>query len=232
MNSIQFSIENNKLIIEGFPDGLYVAKLPLEDPMVRQLQSLALAHVDMEDVLNSLSIIHPGNNNIINRALFESALVKFYKNFTKSASRIPLKEGKVFKAVPKEARKGFLQYKALRDKHIVHDENLYADAIVIAIINSKDAAESVPQVGINIFISELYNTHAAALIKLASATLDWIKLEIDALCDKLKAQYNALEYKELLNLEPASYTAPGVNDLYKDRNGKSIPALSSETIEG
>lgn len=152
MEDYGIEVKGEEFIIKGdFPEAVRCGEIPETNHLVYQLKSLQLCNMDLQSIIDSLNMIKDVQNERIKEALFEYALVKFFKNFKSSSSRIKLNSDKILKDSLKEdeyikAKKCFEYYDALRDKHVVHDESRYSESKVLAIINNQSSKILVPKV--------------------------------------------------------------------------------------
>ena len=217
-------VKGEEFIIKGdFPEAVRCGEIPETNHLVYQLKSLQLCNMDLQSIIDSLNMIKDVQNERIKEALFEYALVKFFKNFKSSSSRIKLNSDKILKDSLKEdeyikAKKCFEYYDALRDKHVVHDESRYSESKVLAIINNQSSKILVPKVlvlGIDSVLTD--DEHVQPLESLACISLQWVEKKIDELCNKLQEEYNNKTYDELMALDNAQYTAPITAELFEGK---------------
>ena len=213
-------VKGEEFIIKGdFPEAVRCVEIPETNHLVYQLKSLQLCNMDLQSIIDSLNMIRDVQNERIEEALFEYALVKFFKNFKSSSSRIKLNSDKILKEDEYiKAKKCFEYYDALRDKHVVHDESRYSESKVLAIINNQSSKILVPKVlvlGIDSVLTD--DEHVQPLESLACISLQWVEKKIDELCNKLQEEYNNKTYDELMALDNAQYTAPISAELFEGK---------------
>lgn len=88
----------------------------------------------------------PVEKHIVRQSLWRSAIVHFGKCFGKSASRFQLNPNAIWKG-NQSALEAFKYYKDLRNKHVVHDENSYAQSIPGAILNNGKKPYKIGDIG-------------------------------------------------------------------------------------
>ena len=113
----------------------------------------------------------------------------------------------------------FNYFKELRHKHIIHDENSYAQSIPGAILNGRDKTYKIEKIVCLSAIAETlgqenYN-NLSLLIKTAK---QWVIGEFDKICENLTQELEAKPYDELINRKAITYTAPGLDQISKNRN--------------
>jgi hypothetical protein len=64
-------------------------------------------------------------------AMWRSAIVHLLKCFGDHEARFSLQPRQVYRGEPPEAIENFEYFKGLRDKHLVHDENSYAQTCLV-----------------------------------------------------------------------------------------------------
>jgi len=109
----------------------------------------------------------------------------------------------------------------LRNKHIVHDENSYAQSIPGAAINRGDKDYKVEKI---ICLAAHGNTLEQAnysnLKLLIERALTWVISEFDKCCDLLTSELESLSYQELAEKPDVSYQVPDVGDIGGNRRGR------------
>lgn len=133
IGKLDLTITDGNLHIEGYPTARRFVKLPAA-PFGRQIGDLRLHQSDLMFCEQAMQIFglhltqtllesQQTPDSFMNRTIYWIAiLTKFMGCFKKSKSRLCLKKEKVFKGNI-EAMNAFNYFEALRDKHIVHDEN-------------------------------------------------------------------------------------------------------------
>jgi hypothetical protein len=81
-----------------------------------------------------LEAINASDSFLVREALWVSAIVHFFKCFGRNGARFSLSSNQVFRS-DLEGLEVFRYMKALRDKHLVHDENTFALCEPAAILN-------------------------------------------------------------------------------------------------
>jgi hypothetical protein len=131
--------------IEGFPDAVKV--LGISGPKSRRLADLALHKSDLDFALECLTAINQVAEEpyIIRQALWRSAIVHFIKCFSESESRFSLNPKQVYKNDP-GASEPYRYFDSLRNKHLIHDENSYAQCLPGAVLNKKGMDHKIAKI--------------------------------------------------------------------------------------
>jgi hypothetical protein len=97
--------------------------------------------------------------------------------------------------------------KAMRNKHLLHDENDWMQTVPYAIVG--DAESKQPTVGeINCLVMEGTDTaHIGQLSAVIDAACDWITTEIDRHTEVIRANLQGRDYDDLMAMPPP----PGIN---------------------
>lgn len=194
----------------------------LDCAKARRLGQLALHRSDLqfadqclEELRRIQGLSEP--HSIVVRALWSTAVVNFAKCFRASESRFSLEASQVYKEEP-EALVAFQFFMDLRNKHIVHDENSYAQAIPVAVLNGPKEAHKVAKVVCSTVIAEVHSQQNLDILKRLVDRADaWLANQFDRLHDLLVTELEAESYEALLARENASYDAPVVGDMGRTR---------------
>lgn len=209
------------LHIEGFPDAVKVIRL--DSPQAQRLSDLALHKSDLDFAdacLDALCTV-PEESRVVRNALWGSAIVHFSKCFGDSEARFQLSAEKVYKAEPAEATVAFNYFRNLRNKHVVHDENSYAQSIPGAVLNKGDKKYKIEKIlTLNAVANTLEQANFSNLKLLIGKAHTWVDSEFDTLCDILTRELEEESYEALLAKEAVSYRAPTVNEISKNRKRK------------
>jgi hypothetical protein len=172
--------------IEGFPDAVKVIKI--KGDKAQRLSNLALHKKDLDSAKKYLDVLgnvgHFPDSDTLRESLWCSAITIYFKCFGTNKSRFSL----VYKTIYPEklAQELFLQFKDLRDKHIVHDENSYAQSVVGAILNKPGGSFKIAKiVNLNIFAGILFDCSYNNLKLLIEEALVWVITQYDSLCNAL-----------------------------------------------
>jgi hypothetical protein len=217
MESFEINHTDKGLKIEGIPDAHMVVKLQSQN--AQKIADLCLHKHDLEFALSSLEAINTiADNHHIREALWRSAITHFFKCFGKS-ERFRLQKEDVLAKEEPMALEIFEYFKALRNKHFVHDENSYAQSLPCIVLNNGNKSYKVEKiVCLATLIPTLEQSNWSNLRNLISKTLIWVIYEFDALTEKETVELEAMSYEQLTNMNPAVWKKPTVEDVYIKRN--------------
>jgi hypothetical protein len=221
MEHLKISQRESSWLIEGFPDAVKVIRI--KGPRAKRLSDLALHKGDLdfaENCLDAMSLA-PEEPYVIREALWRSSIVHFLKCFGDAGARFQLSAPKILKGEPPEALEAFSYFKELRNKHLVHDENSYAQSIPGAILNKGDKDYKIEKI---MCFSAIAGTQAQEnygnlklLIQKARA---WVTDEFDRLCGTLTKELEKEPYEKLYANESLKYRVPTIDEL-SDRRDSS-----------
>jgi hypothetical protein len=221
----QFSITKTAggFHIEGFPNAVKV--LRLQGRKSQRLADLALHRADLDFALECLeSINHQAEEPYLARqVLWRSAIVHFMKCFGRSESRFSLDAKQVYKE-DAGASEPFEFFESLRNKHLVHDENSFAQCLPGAVLNKMDMDHKIAKiVCLSVIGDTLNQDNYNNLHLLAARAREWVVRQFDELCDLLTAELEMKSYDALFALEGITYTSPEAGDVHKSRpNSKNV----------
>jgi hypothetical protein len=132
MDHVNFEFRNGQIEILGIEDAFKA--INITDPQVKKISEMSLHLEDFRFALNCLDKVNEIHDDLISQSLWRSAIMHFVKCFGKGV-RSALDPSQVYKGMPSEAMESFLYFKALRNKHLIHDENSYTQTAPAAIIN-------------------------------------------------------------------------------------------------
>jgi hypothetical protein len=217
MEHLRISETDAGLHIEGFPDAVKVIRV--EGWKAKQLADLALHKWDLEfaaECLNNINRV-PKEPRVVSQALWRAAVVHFMKCFGRSHARYQLDARKIFRGNA-SALAAFAYFEDLRDKHFVHDENSYCQAIPGAILNNGTKPYKIEKVVCLDLVAEtLEQDNYSNLYLLIKTTLLWITDKFDAICSALTAELEAESYEDLLAREAIDYKLPTIDEVGKRR---------------
>jgi hypothetical protein len=218
LNSLNLSVRENKFHIEGYPNAVAIKRL--DDTDARILQAIVLHHFDLSFCNQALADLrHPSKSipTLHAEALWISAIARYFKCFGRNNARSHLSAKEVLKGHP-GAEGVFRYFKALRDKHIVHDENPYSEAFTGVAINRKGERRKVADIialAINAFTVD--DAHLASFSPLVSVSLKWVADKQDELHKKLAQTWEKRGYEQLMALPDVCYTAPTGDKVHQCR---------------
>ena len=219
MEQFDISRSESGLHIEGFPNAVKI--LRVEGPRAKRLADLALHRADLDFAENCLDGINqvPEEPHFIREALWRSAIVHVLKCFGDSGARFQLSAETVLRGQPPEAMMAYNYFKGLRNKHLVHDENSYAQSIPGAILNKGDKENKIEKiVCFSAIAGTLSQENYSNLILLIHKARSWVVAEFDQLCDVLTKELEKEPYEKLLGKDSLSYRVPTIDEIHKNRN--------------
>lgn len=219
MESLPISKAEAGFRIEGYPDA--IGLVPLHSREAKRLAHLALHRKDLEFALACLMGINDvkDTNHVLREALWRSSIVHYFKCFGKSSSRFQLQSGAIYKNEPKVALDVFRYFKSLRDKHLVHDENSYAQSTPVAVLNRGNKPYKIEKiVCISMLSVTLSQPNFSNLEMLIRKATEWVVAEFDRLTDSLTKELEEMPFEELLRrLENVSHKVPTADDVHAER---------------
>jgi hypothetical protein len=216
MENIKLSKAGEHIHIEGFPDA--VAVVALVGHKARRLADLALHQADLEFANECLDCINhvPEEPHSIREGLWRAAIIHYMKCFGDGA-RFQLAAESIYKKSP-QALENYRYFKALRNKHFVHDENSYAQANPGAILNDGTKSYKVEKIVCSVVLAETLEQDAYANLKLLiSHALAWVVAEFDALCVQLTNELDAKSYEELASMPTLTTEPPKLEEITTKR---------------
>jgi hypothetical protein len=205
--------------VRGVPDAALV--VALDHPAAMRLSDLALHKRDLDfaaqclDNLNAL----PAEFALAKESLWESAIVHFVKCFGSSKARGQLSRERIYKQWP-EALVAFDYFKDLRDKHIVHDENPFSTSLPIAVLNDGTKPHMVEKIAtVSLIGMTLGEADWRNLVMSVRVAREAVESEYDEICEKITSDLEGRSYEQLVAMGPAMYTAPGAEQVGRNRRG-------------
>ena len=110
-------------------------------------------------------------------------------------------------------------FDSLRNKHLVHDENSYAQCLPGAILNKKDMKHKIAKiVCLSITGETLAQDNYSNLHLLIARALEWVVTQFDQLCNMLSVELELEQFETLLARQGITYSVPGVDEIHEARN--------------
>src|SRR6185369_9377179 len=113
----------------------------------------------------------------------------------------------------------FNYFKSLRNKHLVHDENSYAQSIPGAVLNNGKQNYKIEKiVCLTAIGATLEQGNYGNLKLLIQKARIWVIAEFDALCERITVELEKEPYEKLIAIESISYKVPTVEEIQNTRN--------------
>ena len=206
-----------ELRVEGFE---HAAKLiRIDGPNARRLAAMCLHRNDLMFADECLAAInHPSENPVLRTALWSSAIFHYTKCFGRSNARERLNPEEVYAHEAPEAFESFLFFLALRDKHVVHDDNACDQGIPCAVLNKMKSDRKIEKVlCLTAQRVTLEQQTYANLKLLIEKTQAWVISEIDFCCEVLTRELERKSYEELDGQGCVTYRPVSAEDVPKNR---------------
>ena len=206
----------NGFEVHGILDAKVLVQL--SDRRAQRVAHLFLHLADLEFAAQCLDELpkQPADS-IVQEALWGHAIVHYFKCFGSSKARSCLSEHKVLRgdAVGLEV---FKEFKSLRDKHLVHDENPLTQCIPAAALNDGTKAYKVEKIITISVISEIMTNDGWSNLRLLiEKAKDWVDAEYLRLCAAISADLENVPYEELIKLPAPEYSTPQDGDVHRSR---------------
>ena len=222
MQSHQLNLVDGSLRIEGFSDKHQAVNF--EMPEKKRLADLALHHQDLHFAKTCVELINqvPEEPAALRESLWQSAIVSYFKCFGEG-ERFLLDSKKIYKSEPPEAILVFKFFKSLRNKHIIHDENSYSQALVGAILNPKGEEKKVCQViSCQVTSATLGQESWSNLHLLVTKALTWVVCEYDALAERMANKLESKDYEVLESGGRLSFTVPMAHEVHVSKKDRKV----------
>ena len=171
----------------------------LSGPIARRVEALSLHHFDIsfcERILEEHHAKFVQDYSDLSLALWIAVVTKFMSCFRNSKARPPLDARKVYGSNSTEFQ-DFELLMALRNKHVVHDENSHYGAAAFAWLEPNG---DVRGVGPMIAIARIDPTHVTMMRNLVKAAQDYIHVAIEDAGKALLAAVQAMSPEERATL--------------------------------
>ena len=219
MEYFGISQKESEFHIEGFPDAAKVVQI--DGPKAKRLSDLALHKADLDFADQCLDAINqtPKDSHVIREALWRSAIVHFLKCFGDSGARFQLSAQKILKTEPPQAMMAFSYFRDLRNKHLVHDENSYAQSLPGAILNKGNKDYKIEKIVCLAAIAvTLVQDNFSNLKMLIQKSRTWVVEQFDLLCKMITEELENEAYTNLCAKQTINYSVPVVDEIHKNRN--------------
>jgi hypothetical protein len=212
----QIEVVDGEFRVYGFPDAVKLISISgLVPHLPRQLADCMLHQEDLSFAQECVSHLtspqgHPPG---VAHALWRSAIIHYCKCFDQTGRIRRALPYSVFlpRGVPRDAHRYFID---LRNKHLIHDENSYLQAITGAVIGPEDRGPKVQEVVCTKILSGTMNPdNLGNLSLLVEHALKWVESRFNELCAIIKTELESHSYETLLAQPDVVYRAPTVEDI-------------------
>ena len=155
--------------------------------------------------------------DIARETLWRSAVVHYLKCFGQSAARFSLDPKTIFEpGLPQQVHQYF---KDLRNKHLVHDENPYLQALPTGIIGHLGDVPKVQDLLVLTFSGDTLSPNNLDNLDLLIGTAHhWVKAAFEKAKASVREELEEVDHAELLTRERSNYRVPAVEDLSTRRH--------------
>jgi len=210
MDDIIIPIEENSGIVKSVEiTGINASKL----------FELALSFDDLEVAWYAIAKAEEigESDSIVKELLWKSAVLHYIKCFG-GDRRNPLILGEVYGTAVKSATECHEYFKLLRNKFLIHDENVYTMGGVTALINDGTKINKIERIDCNIILSQTSDSqHIDTLKMLISTSLKWVDTSIAKLKEDLRLEFELKSYAELAAYPGLTIRVPLSSEVTKKR---------------
>jgi hypothetical protein len=211
------------LYVHRDPNGAKVVAIP--DHLGRSFAHMALHQRDLLraraflDEIEQQGGVEPGQPpNTVCMALWHAALVSTIKCFQSSTSREKLKADEVFGSDRTQSiRAAFDLLKALRNKHVSHDENNWMTAVPYASVRKRGQQPTLGNIDC-LVVEGVDTANIGQLSTVINTALVWVDGEFNRLRDAIRADLLARGYDDLMALPVPHFATP-----YRDSVARPRP---------
>jgi hypothetical protein len=199
----------------GWHNGLHTGYLT--GPIAARVAALSLHHFDIsfcQRILKEHQLKFVNEYSDVSLALWIAVLTKFMSCFQHSKARPRLDPQKVYGTNP-TAMQDFELLMALRNKHVVHDENSHYNAAAFAWLETNG---DVREVGPMLIVARIDPTLVTTMCNLVAHAQDYINIAMADAGRELLAQVQAMTPEERMALPTGVYFAlPTEDDIKQTR---------------
>jgi hypothetical protein len=210
---------------EAVPGGIHLNGYPTAERVIRltgkratRFAHLALHLHDLQFAGECLEQLRSETHfpDIAREALWRSAVVHYLKCFSDSAARFSLDSTIIFdRGIPQQVHQYF---RDLRNKHLVHDDNPYLQALPAGIIGRLGDTPKVQEVIVLSMRSDtLTPENLGNLDLLLNTAHHWVQVAFDKAQASARNELEQVDHAELLMREQANVRVPTVEDLSTSR---------------
>lgn len=204
------------LHVEGFPEAVKVIRIAGDK--AARVADLALHKHDLEFAdacLVELSKI-PESAPTLQKALWHAAIISYVKCFG-GGVRTALDADLIYgsNALAMEA---YRYFRELRNKHVAHDVNAYAQCAPGAAINAAGHEHKVAKIlCVSTFAETMQQGSFDNLRSLITDARRAVESEFDNLCNELTQELEAKPHAELLSIESVTCGVPTLQEMFRQR---------------
>ncbi|MET8870481.1 hypothetical protein [Nocardia sp. NPDC004604] len=219
MHNIRFELtEQGEFRILDYPDAVEVVDLPPD--LGKTLAHCVLHGQDLrfaQQCIQELIDTQASSSEITKRALWHSALVACFKCFGRSNARSKLDPNDIYDAGLQTDV--FNHLKSLRDKHIAHDDNDWAQALSGAIVASKESGRKVEDAFCLATTGNALDNDSLNNLRLVvEAALKWVEEKIESEAEAIVNELRTWDYETILSLPQMTWNKPTVESIHITRS--------------
>jgi hypothetical protein len=210
--------------VDGFPDAVKLISVSnLVPNQSRELSDIVSCRLDLVfakaclDFLKATQDLSP----LLQDALWRGAIVHYCKCFAQRGSRRPLPYTKILPVIPDsevQPRAIHKYFLALRNKHVVHDDNAWLQALSGAVVADSDKDYNIEKIICTTFQGQMLNNgNFGNLYLLIEHAFTWVESRFDTLCDEITEELEKLPRETLLKQPDLKYRAPETEDVHSSR---------------
>lgn len=225
MERYEVKMVDGKFHIEGFPDASGCISISnLAPHQSRELENIVSRRLDLVFAKACLDFLKDGQNSsaLLRDALWRSAIVHYTKCFAQRGSRKPLPYTKILSVIPdsevqpREIHKYFM---ALRNRHVVHDDNAWLQVLTGAVISYPGKGYNIEKIICTSVQGQTLNEgNFGNLYLLIQEAIKWVETRFDALCESIGAELEKLPRERLLSEANLKFKAPEAKDVDSPRS--------------
>ncbi len=209
------SLIDGRMHVEGYPDAERVGAL--ETPMARRLADLRLhesALMFSEQAMQEFGLM--AERPLAREAILVGVVAKYFSCFGDNKAAASLSADRVFKNMP-DAKRCFEYWKALRDKHLIHNESAISHMVTGVVFGPRAEVQDILSLQM-LPALDLDHEHCQLLYNLIDHTLKFVRDEIANLLPRIFKETNDMTIAERLILKDVVYTVPGSDAAFATRS--------------
>ena len=207
-------LENEKLLLDGYPDGASVHGV--EGPNARELRRFSVFMAELEKVVHWLKLIPVDmaqismDQSLVFEGLADAALLAFCRCFDSDHPLRPLKQKRMLSLAQRDQLE---RIRAVRNKLVAHDNQLF-NGVFSVIVRSQEYA-AIEAVSLNLLTPFVALSELNDLRSLSVEVLNWVKNEHERVATEIVRTYDAWPLAERvaappfkINIESKDHFAP------------------------